>query len=66
VWKLVNRRPVAPHTVALARISGVAGKMDVICSVIVEEEEEDENECRMMGMLLWPRPRCDGANDGLW
>lgn len=57
MWKLVSRRPVAPQTVAVVRISGVGGSMDVSCSVIVEVEE-----CRLMGML-WPRC-ADGANNG--
>jgi len=41
VWKFVRRIPVTPQTVALVRISGVGGSIEVSCSVM-EEVVEDE------------------------
>ena len=40
---MVSRMPVAPQSVALAMNSGVGGRMDVICSVM---DEAEDDECR--------------------
>lgn len=42
MWKFVRRMPVTPQRVALVRISGVGGSMEVSCSVMEEEVVEDE------------------------
>ena len=51
VWKLVRRRPVAPQIVAFVKYSGVGGRMDVSCSVMEEDEAEEDELWRMA--MLW-------------
>lgn len=42
-----------PQTVALAMNSGVGGRTDVICSVMVSVKEEGDDDAYRMGMWMW-------------